>query len=370
MYETYQLYWWFIVSLLAGIFVFMMFVQGGQTLIFCLSENELHKDMIVNSIGKKWELTFTTLVMFGGACFAAFPLFYATSFGGAYWIWMAILFCFIIQAVAYEYRKKPHNFLGQKTYEIFLLINGSVGVFLIGLMLSTFFSGNEFKLNETNFVLWQNSLRGLEIFKNPFNYILGITLVFSSRVGGNLYLMNNIDDEYLNAKFRKSLKVNFIIFLLFFILFLLWIFTKDGFMMGEDGIVVMKKYQYILNFINTPILLVTFVLGLILVSYGIYKALFAKSNKGIFFYGLGIVMAVTSLFFSLGLSGNLFYPSYTHLQSSLSIYNSSSSLYTLRVMSVISVFIPFVLAYIIYVWRAMDKVKLTSKEIQNDEHIY
>lgn len=369
MYEAYQLYWWFVVSFLAGIFVFMTFVQGGQTLMFCVSENEHQKDMIINSIGKKWELTFTTLVMFGGACFAAFPLFYSTSFGGAYWIWMLILFCFIIQAVSYEYRKKPDNFLGQKTYEVFMLINGSLGVFLIGVALSTFFSGSEFRLSEKNFVLWENPMRGLEAFKNPFNYLLGLALVFASRVGGNLYLMNNIKDEILNTKFRNSLKKNFILFLIFLLAFLAWIFTKEGFMI-DKGIFVMKKYLYLLNFINNPLLLVTFILGIILVLLGVYKAIFKNSNNGIFAYGFGITIAVTSLFFSLGLQGNTFYPSYVDLQSSLTIHNASSSFYTLKIMTIVSLFMPVVLGYIAYVWKAMDKEKLSAEKIENSDHIY
>ncbi|MCI6989386.1 MAG: cytochrome d ubiquinol oxidase subunit II [Campylobacter sp.] len=368
MFEILQIYWWFIISLLAGIFVFMTFVQGGQTLLFCFKD-EHEKDMIVNSIGKKWELTFTTLVMFGGACFAAFPLFYSTSFGGAYWVWMAILFCFIIQAVSYEYRKKPNNFLGQKTYEIFMFINGSLGLFLIGVALSTFFSGSEFSLNSRNFVSWQNPLRGLEALGNPLNYLLGFALIFAARVGGSLYLINHIDEESLRVKFRKHLKFDTLFFVLFFVAFLFWISLKDGFYV-VDGAVMMKKYHYFLNFLANPFIFIALIIGVLLALFGIYKGAFSKSTHGIWFWGFGVVIAVTALFFSLGMSGNVFYPSSVDLNSSLGIHNASSSLYTLKTMAYISVFIPFVLAYISYVWKSMDRVKMTRDEIEKSEHIY
>ncbi|CZE46301.1 cytochrome d ubiquinol oxidase subunit II [Campylobacter geochelonis] len=370
MYEMLQIYWWIVVSLLGGLLVFMMFVQGGQTLLECVTKNELEKDMIINSVGKKWELTFTTLVMFGGACFAAFPLFYATSFGGAYWVWLAILFCFIIQAVAYEYRKKPDNFLGQKTYEVFLFINGSLGVVLIGVAVSTFFSGSEFLLNEHNFVEWKSPFRGLEALANPLNYLLGIALFFQARVGGNLYLINNIDDSELRAKFRASLKKNAMFFVPFLVAFLLWIVLKDGYHVGDGGVVEMLKHKYLLNLLQMPLVFLMLLCGVVLALFGIYKGAFTASIKGIFPYGVGVVLVVMSVFLVVGLNDTAFYPSFYDLQSSLTIKNASSSLYTLKVMAFVSLLVPFVLAYIVYVWRLMDKRKLSADEVENDEHIY
>ncbi|NLC28195.1 MAG: cytochrome d ubiquinol oxidase subunit II [Campylobacteraceae bacterium] len=370
MYELLQIYWWAIISLLGGLLVFMMFVQGGQTLLKCVAETELDKDMIINSIGKKWELTFTTLVMFGGACFAAFPLFYATSFGGAYWLWLAILFCFVIQAVSFEYRKKPDNFLGQKTYEWFLFINGSLGVILIGIAVSTFFSGSSFLLNSSNFVEWQHSLRGLEAFKNPFNYVLGLALFFQARVGGNLYLLNHVDDDRLRSKFRRSLKINAAIFIPFLLAFLLAITLKDGYHITENGTIIMKEYKYLINLIEMPIVLAMLLVGLLLALFGVFKGAFTPSIKGIFSYGLGVVLVVMSVFLVVGLNNTAFYPSHYDLQSSLTIYNASSSPYTLKVMAYVSLWAPFVLGYIAYVWRAMDRRKLTVEEVESDEHIY
>lgn len=370
MYELLQIYWWIIVSLLGGILVFMMFVQGGQTLMWCISKTELEKDMIINSIGKKWELTFTTLVMFGGACFAAFPLFYATSFGGAYWVWLAILFCFIIQAVAYEYRKKPDNLLGAKGYESFLVINGSLGVILIGIAVSTFFSGSEFMLNDKNFVEWKSTFRGLEALSNPINYILGLALFFQARVGGNLYLLNNIDDDELRAKFRVSLKRNSLFFVPFLVAFLLWIVLKDGYHVSDEGVVEMLRYKYLLNLFQMPVVFVMLLGGVGLAIFGIYKGVFTKSIKGIFPYGFGVILVVMSVFLVVGLNNTAFYPSFYDLQSSLTIKNASSSFYTLKVMAVVSLLVPFVLGYIIYVWKLMDERKLTADEIKNDEHIY
>lgn len=368
MYENLQIYWWFIISLLAGIFVFMSFVQGGQMLLFSFKD-EKNKDMIVNSIGKKWELTFTTLVMFGGACFAAFPLFYSTSFGGAYWVWMAILFCFIIQAVSYEYRKKENNFLGQKCYEIFMLINGFLGIFLIGVALSTFFSGSEFSLDTRNFVAWKNPLRGLEALFNPFNFLLGFTLVFAARVGGSMYLINHINEDYMRKKIRNFLKKDAAVFVIFFIAFLVWISLKDGFCV-ENGAVVTKKFHYILNFFNHYFIFFGLIISVLTALFGIYKGAFTKSIQGIWFWGIGVIFAVTFLFFSLGMSGNVFYPSSADLNSSLSIYNASSSFYTLKTMAYISVFIPFVLAYIAYVWKNMDKTKMSKKELEKSDVVY
>ena len=368
--ENLQIYWWFIVSLLGGLLVFMMFVQGGQSLIFSLGKDEIKKDMLINSIGRKWELTFTTLVMFGGACFAAFPLFYATSFGGAYWVWLAILFCFIIQAVSYEYRKKPDNFLGARTYEIFLFINGSLGVILIGMAVSTFFSGSDFVLNEHNFVEWKTPFRGLEALANPYLYLLGIAMFFLSRIGGCLYLMNNIADGEFIQNARKQLLINTVLFLPFFLGFLAWVLTKDGFAYDANGVVSLVAYKYAINLIEMPIVGILLLIGVVLVLVGIFQGVFTKSIRGIFAYGVGVTLAVTALFLITGLNGTAFYPSFSDLSSSLTIKNASSSHYTLGVMAYVSLLVPVVLAYIIVVWRAIDSKKITQDEIKNDHHAY
>ncbi len=364
MYEYLQIYWWIVVSLIGGLFVFMMFVQGGQTLVKKIAKDEAQKDLFLNSVGKKWELTFTTLVMFGGACFAAFPLFYATSFGGAYWVWLGILFCFIIQAVAYEYRKKPNNFLGQKTYENFLYINGSLGVILIGIAVSTFFSGSSFALDSNNFVDWQSKFRGLEALKNPFNYILGIALFFQARVGGAMYLINNIKDDKIRENLKKNLKFDALIFVAFLVAFLLFLVLKSGYGVNENGVVEMVRFKYGLNYLEMPIILIMLLIGLILALFGLYKAIFTTSIKGIFPYGLGVVLVVMSVFLVAGLNSTAFYPSHFDLQSSLTIKNASSSFYTLKVMAIVSLWAPILLGYIAYVWRLMDVKKLTKDEIE------
>ena len=364
MYEYLQIYWWIVVSLIGGLFVFMMFVQGGQTLVKKIAKDEAQKDLFLNSVGKKWELTFTTLVMFGGACFAAFPLFYATSFGGAYWVWLGILFCFIIQAVAYEYRKKPDNFLGQKTYENFLYINGSLGVILIGIAVSTFFSGSSFALDSNNFVDWQSKFRGLEALKNPFNYILGIALFFQARVGGAMYLINNIKDDKIRENLKKNLKFDALIFVAFLVAFLLFLVLKSGYGVNENGVVEMVRFKYGLNYLEMPIILIMLLIGLILALFGLYKAIFTTSIKGIFPYGLGVVLVVMSVFLVAGLNSTAFYPSHFDLQSSLTIKNASSSFYTLKVMAIVSLWAPILLGYIAYVWRLMDVKKLTKDEIE------
>ncbi|EAL3631494.1 cytochrome d ubiquinol oxidase subunit II [Campylobacter coli] len=367
--EGLQIYWWLILSLLGGLLVFMFFVQGGQTLIDELSKDELEKTMLINSLGRKWELGFTTLVLFGGAAFAAFPLFYSTSFGGAYWAWLCILFCFILQAVAYEYRKKENNVYGSKTYEVFLKINGYLGVFLIGVAISSFFSGSHFVLNEHNFVSWQNSLRGLELLFNPFNYLLGIALVFLSRILGAAYFMNNIKDENIKAKAVRKLSINSILFLPFFLGFLAWIFIKEGFGVDEKGIVSMTENVYLYNFLDNILFAILFIVGVVFVLLGMVQG--AKGcSKAIFTLGLGTVLTVFALLSSIGLGQSAFYPSLSDLQSSLTLKNASSSYYTLSVMAYVSLLVPFVLAYIIYVWNAMDKVKITREEIANDDHAY
>ncbi|MCT7579046.1 cytochrome d ubiquinol oxidase subunit II [Aliarcobacter butzleri] len=367
---TLQQYWWIIISLLGGLFVFIMFVQGGQTLIDKLSENETEKTMLINSIGRKWELGFTTLVLFGGALFAAFPLFYSTSFGGAYWVWLAILFCFIIQAVSYEYRTKPNNFLGQKTYEYFLKINGNIGTFLLGVAISTFFSGSEFIIDSNNFVNWQNPLRGLEALLNPYNYLLGFSLVFLAKISGALYFINNIDYEKIREKAVNSIKINMLLFLFFFLGFMFWILTKDGFAL-KNGIVFIEKYKYLFNFIEMPIILGMFLIGVIMVIVAVFMTIIFKKTCCIKTGGVGIVLTVMSLLLNVGFNNTSYYPSTSDLQSSLTIMNSSGSHYTLITMSYVSLMVPFVLAYIAFAWYSMDRVKITKDEIESkDSHNY
>ncbi|PUE66384.1 cytochrome d ubiquinol oxidase subunit II [Arcobacter lacus] len=367
---TLQQYWWIIISLLGGLFVFIMFVQGGQTLIDKLSENETEKTMLINSIGRKWELGFTTLVLFGGALFAAFPLFYSTSFGGAYWVWLAILFCFIIQAVSYEYRTKPNNFLGQKTYEMFLKINGNIGTFLLGVAISTFFSGSEFIIDSNNFVGWQNPLRGLEALLNPYNYLLGFSLVFLAKISGALYFINNIDYEKIREKAVNSIKINMLLFLFFFLGFMFWILTKDGFAL-KNGIVFIEKYKYLFNFIEMPIILGMFLIGVIMVIVAVFMTIIFKKTCCIKTGGGGIVLTVMSLLLNVGFNNTSYYPSTSDLQSSLTIMNSSGSHYTLMTMSYVSLMVPFVLAYIAFAWYSMDRVKITKDEIESkDSHNY
>ena len=367
---TLQQYWWIIISLLGGLFVFIMFVQGGQTLIDKLSENETEKTMLINSIGRKWELGFTTLVLFGGALFAAFPLFYSTSFGGAYWVWLAILFCFIIQAVSYEYRTKPNNFLGQKTYEYFLKINGNIGTFLLGVAISTFFSGSEFIIDSNNFVNWQNPLRGLEALLNPYNYLLGFSLVFLAKISGALYFINNIDYEKIREKAVNSIKINMLLFLFFFLGFMFWILTKDGFAL-KNGIVFIEKYRYLFNFIEMPIILGMFLIGVIMVIVAVFMTIIFKKTCCIKTGGVGIVLTVMALLLNVGFNNTSYYPSTSDLQSSLTIMNSSGSHYTLMTMSYVSLMVPFVLAYIAFAWYSMDRVKITKDEIESkDSHNY
>ncbi|MFA7069742.1 MAG: cytochrome d ubiquinol oxidase subunit II [Sulfurimonas sp.] len=368
---TLQQYWWIVVSLIGGLFVFIMFVQGGQSLIFKLSKNELEKTMLINAIGRKWELGFTTLVLFGGALFAAFPLFYATSFGGAYWVWLGILFCFIIQAVSYEFRLKPNNFLGQKTYEYFLYINGTLGVFLLGAAISTFFSGSEFSLDSNFFVHWQNDLRGLEALLNPFNYLLGLALVFLARLSGAMYYLNTIDYEPIKERAFESIKIDMALFLLFFLSFLVWIFTKEGFAIDEYGVVFMQKYKYFINFLEMPYLFIAFITGVIMVGASVFNTITFKKTCCIKIGGVGVVLSVTSLLISVGFNNTAYYPSTYDLQSSLSIMNSSGSHYTLVAMSYASLMVPFVLGYIALAWWSMDRVKITKDEIESaDGHNY
>lgn len=374
-------YWWFIISLLGALLVFLLFVQGGQTLIPQLSKNELEETMLVNSIGRKWEFTFTTLVVFGGAFFAAFPLFYSTSFGGAYWVWMLILFCFIIQAVSFEFRSKENNFLGKKTYNAFLLINGYGATFLLGVAVGTFFTGSEFVVNKDNITSpfmpvisqWTNPFHGLEALLNPRNLLLGFVVLALSRTLGSLYFINNINDDTLRQRAKRSATMCGSAFVLLFVTFLTVTLLSKGFAVDpETGLVSMEKYKYFNNLIEMPTLLVMLLLGTLSVLYGLGKTIFSKTiyTKGIWFAGIGTVLAILSLFLNLGYNNTAFYPSTFNIQSSLTIHNASSSHFTLRVMAVVSLLMPIVLSYIFYTWRKIDKTPITKEEMQEQGHKY
>lgn len=366
-----QQYWWILVSILAALFVFLTFVQGGQTLLYSIGKTEGEKTILLNTLGRKWEFTFTTLVTFGGAFFASFPLFYSTSFGGAYWVWLAILIAFVIQAVSYEYRKKPSNLLGAKTFEIFLVINGLLGTVLIGTAVGTFFNGAEFKLNFMNQVDWQTPFRGLEAVLTFHNVALGLAIFFLARVLGLLYFIFTIDHNAIVARSRKQLFANSAIFLVFFLYFLIWLLLKDGFAVdSQSGEVSMEKYKYLHNILQMPLNTVILLLGVLGVLWGIISTVFLNSNKGFWFAGSGTVLTVFALFLLAGFNNTAFYPSVADLQSSLTIQNASSSKFTLVAMSYVSLMIPFVLAYIVYFWRAMNKKKITDEEMQNESHVY
>jgi len=366
-----QHYWWLIIALLAGLLVFLMFVQGGQSMIFSLPGNDLQKTMMVNALGRKWEFTFTTLVTFGGAFFAAFPLFYAASFGGAYWVWIAILFSFIIQAIAYEYRSKPSNVYGQKTFDIFLFLNGSFGPFLIGTAVATFFTGSQFSLNEMNQVRWATPWHGLEALLNGRNLALGLAVLFLARTNGLLYLINSIDDKDLTGRSVRKLAMNSIVFLTFFLLFLVTLLVSQGFASDPvTGEVTMEKYKYLHNLTGMPIVLVLFLAGVAGVIWGIAATLFRGSRRGIWFTGAGTVITVFSLFLVAGFNGTTFYPSTFDLNSSLTIRNASSSLFTLKTMMYVSFLIPFIIAYIWYAWKSINVTRITGEEMKAEGHVY
>ncbi|MGL4994380.1 MAG: cytochrome d ubiquinol oxidase subunit II [Bacteroidales bacterium] len=379
-YTLLQHYWWLIISVLGALLVFLLFVQGGQTMIYQIGKTELEKTMLINSIGRKWEFTFTTLVTFGGAFFASFPLFYSTSFGGAYWVWMAILFCFIIQAVSFEFRTKAGNFLGAKTYEVFLLINGFGGVFLLGCAVGTFFTGSEFSVNLNNITdifmpiisTWDNPFHGLEAVLNPRNLLLGGAVLFLSRTLGALYFMNNIKDDTIFTRSKKQVMINASVFLILFLPFLVWTLLSDGFAVDPNsGEVFMQEYKYAMNLIEMPLVATILILGVLLVLFGIARAILTDYfNKGIWFSGLGTFLTVLSLFLILGYNNTAYYPSSSNIQSSLTIFNSSSSEFTLTVMSYVSIMIPFVLTYIFFAWRALDRKAIDREEMSGSDHKY
>ena len=380
MYIFLQQYWWLIVSLLGAILVFLLFVQGGNSLLFCLGKTEEHRKMLVNSTGRKWEFTFTTLVTFGAAFFASFPLFYSTSFGGAYWLWMIILFSFVLQAVSYEFQSKAGNLLGKKTYRTFLVINGVVGPLLLGGAVATFFTGSDFYINKANMTdtimpvisHWGNGCHGLDALTNIWNVILGLAVFFLARVLGALYFINNIDDKELTDKCRRAVLNNTVLFLLFFLAFVIRTLVSDGFAVNPDTQeVYMQPFKYFTNFIEMPVVLILFLIGVVLVLFGIGKTVLKKTfDKGIWFTGIGTVLTVLSLLLVAGYNNTAYYPSYTDLQSSLTLANSCSSEFTLKTMAYVSILVPFVLAYIFYAWRSIDRHKITEKEMDEGGHSY
>jgi cytochrome d ubiquinol oxidase subunit II len=371
--STLQHLWWVIVSLVGSLFLFLTFVQGGQTLLLTDAKTELEKSLIINSLGKKWELTFTTLVLFGGAFFAAFPLFYATSFGGAYWVWIAILFTFVIQAVSYEYRKKPDNLLGAKTYDAFLFINGFAGILLIGVAVGTFFTGSNFQLDDYNSVTWKHSLRGLEAAFTLFNLAVGLFLVFLARILGSMYLLNNIDHDELVRRLGNAAFKNLLFALPFLLYILVSLFVMDGYAVTKTGEVMMEKGKYLHNLLALNVFGLGFLLvGLGLVVWAVVMTFFYSKKSGIWLAGPGTVLVGLSLFFVAGFNDTPFYPSKFDLQSGLTIANASSSHYTLTAMSYIALAIPFVCWYIAAVWRMLDARKLSAADMENtgDENIY
>ena len=376
-YTLLQHYWWFLVSLLGALLVFLMFVQGANSLIFSLGHTPEERRLVVNSTGRKWEITFTTLVTFGGAFFASFPLFYSTSFGGAYWLWMIILFSFVLQAVSYEFQNKLGNIFGAKTFQWFLVLNGIVGPVLLGGAVATFFNGSNFVVNKMNITnslqpvisQWANSSHGLDALLDPWNLVLGLAVMFLSRILGTFYIINNVNDAAIQERSKRQLLVNTVPFLVLFLSFLIRTLLKDGFAENvNDGSIYMEPMKYLNNFVTMWYLLVVLLVGVLILLYALGKTLFTKNyTKGIWFAGIGVVLVVLSLLLCAGWNHTAYYPSNIDIQSSLTISNSCSSLFTLQTMSVVSILVPFVVAYIAYVWYVMDKKKLDKEELKDDE---
>lgn len=376
-YAFLQQYWWFLVSLLGALLVFLLFVQGGNSLLFSIGRTPEERRMLVNSTGRKWEFTFTTLVTFGGAFFASFPLFYSTSFGGAYWLWMLILFSFVAQAVSYEFQNKLGNLLGARTFQWCLIINGIVGPLLLGGAVATFFNGSNFIVSKDNLVgglqpvisHWANASHGLDALLDPWNLVLGFAVFFLARILGLLYFINNINDDTIRARSRRAVVTNTVPFLILFLAFLVRTLLKDGF--AEDaatGAIVMEPMKYLTNLTTMWYVLVVLLAGVALVLTGIIRTVTSPLYiKGIWPAGIGTVLTVLALLLCAGWNSTAFYPSTADLQSSLTITNASSSEFTLRTMAIVSIFIPFVLAYIVYAWRAIDIREITKHEIENDE---
>ena len=378
-YQFLQQYWWFLISLLGALLVFMMFVQGANSLIFSLGRTPEERCMVINSTGRKWELTFTTLVTFGGAFFASFPLFYSTSFGGAYWLWMIILFTFVLQAVSYEFQNKLGNFLGPKTFQWCLIINGIIGPLLLGGAVATFFDGSNFIIEKGNLMdigssgpiisRWANASNGLDALLDPWNLIFGFAVFYLARILGILYVMNNVSDENIRSRGSVRLVGCTVVFLILFLAFLVRLLLKDGYAYSpETGLIMMEPMKYLHNLFEMWPLLILLLIGVVLVLYGIAKTIWSKTYVGgIWPTGIGVVLTVLVLLLIAGWNNTAYYPSNADLQSSLTIENSCSSEFTLRTMAVVSLLIPFVLAYIAYCWRSLDKKKIDKQEIRQGE---
>ena len=375
-YAFLQHYWWFIIALLGGLLVFLLFVQGGNALIFLAGKSEVERQLIVNSTGRKWELTFTTLVTFGGAFFASFPLFYSTSFGGAYWVWVLILITFVFQAVSYEFQNKAGNILGKNTFRVFLMLNGCLAPLLIGTAVGTFFTGSDFFVDKNavssiaapTISRWGNAWHGLEAVANPFNVEFGLMVLMLTITLGALYLINNVDSERLVAQLRRTLVVTFGLFLLLFIAVMYQLLTMDGFAVTASGAVTMESYKYLHNLLAMPAVLALLVAGALMLVAGVVATMLRKGfTRGIWLAGPGAVFAVMALFMVAGYNNTAYYPSTADINASLTIVNSSSSEFTLRTMAIVSLIIPLVVAYIAYFWRKMDKRSLTTEELDRGE---
>ena len=377
-YEFLQNYWWILVALLGGLLVALMFVQGANIHLVNHRLDDVQKRMVLNSTGRKWELTFTTLVTFGGAFFASFPLFYSTSFGGAYWVWVLLLVTFVFQAVSYEFQNKKGNLLGVTGFRIALFANGVLAPFLVGTAVGTFFTGSGFTVDKAAIAnpaspvisTWQSPWHGLEALGQGHAVLLGLTVVFLAVILGALYILNNVDDHDVRRQMRGTLKIAAVPFLLFFVAWFVILMLKDGFSVDADGVVSMEPYKYLQNLLHQWWLSALFVAGLLLVLAGLYIGVFTKLRRGFWFAFPGTVLVVMTVFFLAGFNGTAYYPSLTDLQSSLTIRNSSSSYFTLKVMSWVSLLIPFVVAYIAFAWRAMDHRKITREEIEKTRHKY
>jgi Cytochrome bd-type quinol oxidase, subunit 2 len=377
-YEFLQNYWWVLIALLGGLLVALMFVQGANLHLGNRVLSDTQKRMILNSTGRKWELTFTTLVTFGGAFFASFPLFYSTSFGGAYWVWILLLITFVFQAVAYEFQNKKGNLLGVKGFRLALIINGMLAPFLVGTAVGTFFTGSDFTVNKVAITdpsapvisTWGNNWHGLEALGQYHAVLLGAALMLLAGILGALYILNNVDDETIHAQMRRTVKMSIGPFLFFFLCWLVILLVSQGYAVTPDQTVYLEPFKYWHNLLAMPVVLVMLLVGVVLVLYSLYLGAFSKSRKGIWFAMPGTVLVVMSVFFLAGFNGTAYYPSCTDLQSSLTLDNSCSSYFTLKVMACVSLLIPFVVAYIAYAWHAMDRKKITAEEITEEEHKY
>ncbi len=382
-YSFLQHYWWFLVSLLGGLLVFLMFVQGANSLLFRIGKTEGERSLLVNATGRKWEFTFTTLVTFGGAFFASFPLFYSTSFGGAYWVWMLLLVSFVLQAVAYEFQSKTGNVMGRRVYRLFLVFNGVVAPLVVGAAVATFFTGSDFVVSRDAMgsmgkglspviSRWGNAWHGLDALSNPWNWVLGLTLVFLARVLGALYMIDLLDDAALVARLRRQVLIDAVPFVVLFLAFTGYVLTATGLAYDEASATFSPEpYRYLHVFLSHPTILVLFAAGVVLVLTGIGRTLLKPTSvRGIWFAGPGTVLTVLAVLLVAGIDNTAYYPSVSDPQSSLCLANSSSSEFTLQAMAVVSLLVPFVLAYIAYAWHSIDLGGLSRKQVESDEHAY